>query len=112
MRLRSPNEVRAKHRLSHARIQLSPKRERLCSDDWEDGGVSRGWPAWGSCYRSGLIRDRFAHGPLACFMARNFGRSPRETRQAIPSGKVTPLAQHAQDSAAGPVIRTSLSDLA
>src|SRR3982074_1771876 len=72
------------------------------------------WPAWVSCYRVWPDRDRFCTRPARVLHWRGTSAAaPRETTtMAIPSGNVTPLAQPAQDSAAGPVIRTTrLSDL-
>src|SRR3982074_1110391 len=72
------------------------------------------WPAWVSCYRVWPDRDRFCTRPARVLHWRGTSAAaPRETTtMAIPSGNVTTLAQPAQDSAAGPVIRTiRLSDL-
>src|SRR5216684_357469 len=72
------------------------------------------WPASVSCYRVWPDRDRFCIRPACVLHWRgNSAAASRETTaMAIPSGNVTPLAQPAQDSAAGPVIRTiRLSDL-
>src|SRR6202790_1584800 len=67
-----------------------------------------------SCYRVWPDRDRFRIRP-ACVLpwrGTSAAASRETTTMAIPSGNVTPLAQPAQDSAAGPVIRTiRLSDL-
>src|ERR1700680_479552 len=72
------------------------------------------WPAWVSCYRVWPDRDRCCIRP-ACVLdwrGTSAAASRETTTMAIPSGNVTPLAQPAQDSAAGPVIRTiRLSDL-
>src|ERR1700737_2325958 len=72
------------------------------------------WPASVSCYRVWSDRDRFCIRP-ACVLhwrGTSAAASRETTTMAIPSGNVTPLAQPAQDSAAGPVIRTiRLSDL-
>src|ERR1700720_2268929 len=66
------------------------------------------------CYRVWPDRDRFCIRP-ACVLpwrGTSAAASRETTTMAISSGNVTPLAQPAQDSAAGPVIRTiRLSDL-
>src|SRR5229473_3176820 len=71
------------------------------------------WPASVSCYRVWPDRDRFCIRPACVLHWRGtLAAASRETTTMAIPGNVTPLAQPAQDSAAGPVIRTiRLSDL-
>src|SRR6266849_9472350 len=71
------------------------------------------WPASVSCYRVWPDRDRFCIRPACVLHWRGtLAAASRETTTMAIPGNVTPLAQPAQDSAAGPEIRTiRLSDL-